>query len=221
MQIRITSIRARNGGEEILLGIELCGDVFDALSGAAEEAGERETRELSLLPDRYIELRPARGVIDEAFYRELELAARFSEAVRCGLRILAYGANTRRVLESKLQRHGVARETAHEAALYLSERGYFSEEEDAVREAERGVARLRGRNRIRAALYEKGYGGEALTAADRYLEGVDFVALCVRLIEKRYAALLADPAEHKRMAATLMRNGYTMEEIRAAVRALR
>lgn len=215
MQIRITSIRARNGGEEILLTLELWRDVFDAASGDGEK--ERETLEFSLLPERYIALRPARGVIDEALFHRLEEADRFSTAVRCGLRILAYGANTRRTLEGKLQRHGIARETAREAAGYLAEHGYFSEEEDAVREAERGVAQLRGRNRIRGALYEKGYCGEALAAADRYLEEVDFVSLCVRLIGKRYAALLADPAEHKRMAATLMRNGYTMAEIRAAM----
>ena len=34
----------------------------------------------------------------------------------------------------------------------------------------------------------------------------------------RYAAQLADPSLHKKLAATLMRNGFTMSEIRAAFR---
>lgn len=217
MQIRILSITARNGGEEFLLRTELCEDVFDA--SLAREPG-REIRELLLLADCYMELRPTKGVIDEETFFRLEDAATFSEAVRMGLRMLAYGSNTKRGLETKLCQKGVSREAAARAALHLSERGYISESEDAVREAERNVRKLRGRNRIRAILYEKGYDGEAIGAAERYLDEVDFVGICVSLIERRYAGLLEDPLSRKKMAATLMRNGFSMNEIREAVRAL-
>lgn len=221
MQIRILSITARSGGEEILLRVELCEDVFDAdLSLGSHGTPSKETRELLLLADRYMELRPAKGVIDEETFWAIEEAALFSDAVRAGLRLLAFGANTKRGLEGKLCQKGVSREVAQDAAAYLSARGYISEEEDAVREAERNVAKMRGRNRIRAILYEKGYDSKAIGAAERYLEEVDFAEVCRRLIEKRYAALLRDPSLHKKMAATLMRNGFTMGEIRQAMRSL-
>lgn len=217
MQIRILSISARNGGEEFLIRAELCEDIFDADPG--REPG-REIRELSLLPDCYMELRPTRGVIEEARFLEIEDAALFSDAVRMGLRMLAFGSNTKRGLEMKLLQKGISRDAASRAVTYLAERGYISEEEDAVREAERNVLKMRGRNRIRAILYEKGYDGGAVSAAERYLDGVDFVEVCTRLIEKRYADKLEDPASRRRVAATLMRNGFSMSEIRAAVSAL-
>lgn len=217
MQIRILSITAQGGGESFVIRAELCEDVFDA-----EPAREpsREIRELSLLADCYVELRPTRGVIDETAYLVLEDAAAFSDAVRMGLRMLAFGANTKRGLESKLVRKGVPREVAGRAALHLASRGYISETEDAVREAEINVRKLRGRNRIRALLYEKGYDADAVSAAERYLDEVDFSEVCARLIERRYGAMLEEPESRKRMAATLMRNGFSMNEIRAAVRAL-
>ncbi|MBR2906755.1 MAG: RecX family transcriptional regulator [Clostridia bacterium] len=219
MQIRILSMTAQNGGSEVLLRVELCEDVFDVAENALSLARKptRETRELVLLLDRYTELRPARGVIDEETFLALERAAEFSEAVRIGLRMLAFGSNTRRGLENKLCRKGVAHEAAQEASLYLAQRGYIDEERDAVREAERNVAKLRGRNRIRATLYEKGYCDAAVATAERYLDGVDFVVLCKRLIARRYEKVLDDPSEYKRVAAALMRNGYTMSEIRAAL----
>ncbi len=209
---------ARDGGAEILIRVELSEDVFDVAESAAgaHRKPQREVRELALLLDRYAEIRPAKGVIDEATFLSLERAAEFSEAVRMGLRLLAFGASTRRGLENKLCRKGVARETAEEASCYLSKRGYIDEDRDAVREAERHVKRLRGRNRILAALYQKGFGADAVASAERYLDEVDFVELCGRLIEERYAAALSDALSRKKVVATLMRNGYTMHEIRAA-----
>ena len=212
---------ARNGGEEVILRVELCEDVFDTdLSGDRFRAPGREIRELVLLADRYMELRPSKGVIDEETFFALEEAASFSDAVRSGLRMLSFGANTKRGLETKLCQKGISREIAQEAVAHLDARGYISEEEDAVREAERNVLKLRGRNRIRAILYEKGYDSDAIRAAERYLDGVDFVEICCRLIEKRYSPLLSDAASQKKMAATLMRNGFTMGEIRRAIRTL-
>jgi SOS response regulatory protein OraA/RecX len=52
------------------------------------------------------------------------------------------------------------------------------------------------------------------------METIDFSERCAELIRRRYMKHLADPAMHKKMAATLMRCGYTMNEIRSAVRSL-
>lgn len=219
MQIRILSMTAQNSGSEILLRVELSEDVFDVAESASgfSRSPAREIRELVLMLDCYTELRPVKGVIDEESFFALERAAEFSEAVRIGLRMLAFGSSTEKGLENKLCRKGVKREAAREAAQYLARHGYIDEERDAIREAERNVEKLRGRNRIRAALYEKGYGDGAIAAAERYLDGVDFVALCKKLIARRYESALSDPSAQRRVAAALMRNGYTMSEIRAAM----
>lgn len=221
MQIRILSITARDGGGEIILRTELCEDVFDvADSAVAHRTPERQFRELSLLADRYMELRPMKGVISEEEFRRLEEADRFTAAVRTGLRMLAFGSNTKRGLELKLCGRDISRETAQEAVAYLAARGYLSEEDDAVREAERGVAKLRGKNRICADLYRKGYDSKAVAAAEHYLDGIDFSEVCRRLIERRYRAQLlrADSDTLRKLAATLMRNGFTMKQIREAIR---
>ena len=114
MQIRILSITARNGGEEFLLRAELSEDVFDA--DLSREPG-REVRELLLLADCDMELRPTKGTVDEETFLCLEDAASFSEAVRMGLRMLAFGSNTKRGLETKLCQKGISREVAARAAL--------------------------------------------------------------------------------------------------------
>lgn len=210
---------ARDGGAEVLVRVELSEDVFDVAESASNSRRKprREVRELLLLLDRYAALRPQKGVIDEEAFLRLQEAADFSEAVRLGLRLLAFGASTRKGLEGKLCRKGVGRMAAVEASAYLSANGYINEEQDAVREAERNVKKLRGRNRIRAALYQKGYGPEAVESAEHYLDEVDFVQLCKTLVQQRYKEALSDASSRKRIVATLMRNGYTMREIRAAI----
>ena len=222
MQYRILSMTAHGGGAEILLRVELSEDVYDVVGVSADLSRQpsREIRELVLMTEHYALLRPAKGVIGEDEFRALEDAAHLGEAVRAGMRILAFGANTKRTLADKLCKRGVSRDVAEAAAEQLSVRGYISEREDAVREAERNVRKMRGRNRIRAILRAKGYDDAAVAAAERYMDDVDFAELCARLIERRYLSQLDDAALRRKLAGMLMRNGYTMSEIRAAIRAL-
>ena len=221
MQIRILSITSCRGGEEIALRIELREDAYSHGRFFGEEGRPRsEVRELSLLIDKYTELRPSKGEIDEAFFEQLVMAAEFSAAVTAGAKMLAFGANTKRGLAQKLVQKGYAREAAVEAAAYLAGKGYISETRDARREAENQVKKLRGRNRVVAALREKGFDDDALGAASDYLDTVDFVERCATLIQKRYDGLLADADSRRKLAASLMRNGYTMREIREAMSTL-
>ena len=53
------------------------------------------------------------------------------------------------------------------------------------------------------------------------LAEADLAENCARLIEKLFDDLPADRAEERRMIAVLLRYGYRMDEIRAAVRRLR
>ena len=218
MQIRILSMTSCRGGEEVLLRIELREDAYSHGRFFGSEGRPRsEVRELSLLIDKYTELRPSKGEIDEAFFERLAFAAEFSSAVTAGARMLAFGANTKRGLVSKLVQKSFSREAAQEAAEYLAGKGYISEARDARREAENQVKKLRGRNRVVAALRDKGFGEDALLAAAEYLDTVDFSARCAMLIQKRYDGLLVDADSRRKLAASLMRNGYTMREIREAM----
>jgi SOS response regulatory protein OraA/RecX len=221
MQIRLTEISARRGGEEIALSFELYEDVFD--SGAlavGRRAPGRELKELVILTERYAALRPKRGIIEEELYLEIEEAARFSDAVKSGMRMLSCGMNTKVMLEKKLVNRGVSRETAQSAVLYIVSKGLIDEDADVQREVECRLANFWGRNRIRSKLYMKGFDNKELQTAERYMETIDFSERCAELIRRRYMKHLADPAMHKKMAATLMRCGYTMNEIRSAVRSL-
>lgn len=209
------------GGDEVLLRIELREDPLLRAIRFADEDGEdgprTEVRELRLLIDKFSELRPAKGGIDEEFFLALVSASEFTTAVRMGARMLSFSASTKRALCSKLIQKGIDREIATDAAEYLAEKGYISETRDAKIEAQNQVRKLRGRNRVLAALRDKGFSEDAMEAANAYLETVDFVELCVSLIEKRYRDLLCDGESRRKLAAMLMRFGYTMREIREAM----
>lgn len=211
MEIRILSMSAQCGGEEICLRVELC-------SGARGGEDRRDTRELVILTDRYAELRPTKGAIDEETYFLLEEAAEFCTAVRMGARILAFAANTKKGLARKLVQKGVKSSVAASAADYLEERGYISETDDVEREVRAELRKLRGKNRILAALREKGFSDDAMERAVEYLSEVDFVGNCRALICKRFGGEEMTPELFRKLSASMMRSGYNMNEVREAVR---
>ena len=106
--------------------------------------------------------------------------------------------------------------TAAEAVDFLVRRGYLSEAEDAVREAERGVRKLYGKSRILSAIYAKGYDSESIRAATEYLDTVDFARNCAELLAKRFGVLPTEPDSRRKAVASLIRSGYAMREIKEA-----
>ena len=112
---------------------------------------------------------------------------------------------------------------AEEAAEELVAMGLIVPDSDASALARRCVAKLWGRNRIAAELYEKGYSSNAVDAAMAYLEDsqIDFVGNCRALIGKRYDTLPSDITERKRLYAALCRYGYSSSEIKQAMESMR
>jgi len=180
--------------------------------------GERTQKKVLVIPEgRYFELKLKKGEITEETYDILENDAKECAAYRRGIGILAYGANTSRTLERKLRQRGFDAESAHSAVGRLGEEGFIDESSDAVWLAESCVKKLWGERRIIAHLREKGYGTEAIYAAEDALAEVDFVGNCRRLIEKKYKLFPKDKREAEKAIAALVRYGYSLSQIKRAV----
>ena len=209
LTITVRSLHAQADGAEVALSILL------------ENGERREERRLVLLTEQYCELKPVRGVIDEAYFEQLEAAATLSRALRAGESLLAYGSNTREGLVRKLVQRGYSREVAARAVERLQEMGLIDEERDLVRETEKCLRKLWGAKRIRAHLWSRGFGVDAMAGLDGLLETYDFAAMCAALIQQRFGGVPDDPDEQKRLIASLSRYGYSLGEIRDAMKKCR
>ena len=208
LTITVRSLRAQNDGAEVLVQVLL-------------ESGEhREQKSLPLTMEQYCDLKPARGIISEETYERLEEASQLCGALRSGENLLSYGANSVQMLARKLVQRGFSREIAMAAAQRLQEMGLIDEERDLRREIEKCTRKLWGSRRISAHLWSRGFSTESLSDLSDLLDEIDFKANCAALIRKKYGEIPTDPAEMRRMTASLSRYGYSLEEIRGAIRSL-
>ncbi len=207
--ITVGDIREQSGGDAVAISVLLA-------------AGTRsEHRTLVIGVSDYAVLKPRKGTVTEEEFEALEAATRLFGAMRCGEKLLAYGANTRLMLVRKIMRHGYSREESETAAARLSVFGLIDEEGDLRREVEKCLRKLWGEGRIRNHLYVRGFSREAMETLPEVLSEVDFPENCRCLIEKQYGALPQSGEEERRMIACLYRYGYRMDDIRSAVRMLR
>ncbi len=201
---KLLRIRAADSGAVLLLTVEYDGD---------EDSMHEE---LCVYAARLSKI-PAVGALSDG---ELELLLRedaMHRAMSVGLQQLASGELSRAELVYKLRRRGISREVAEEAARVLIEKEYLCEQRGAIRETERGLAKLWGDRRILAQLRAKGYGTEGIAAARERLAAEDGVARCRALLQKRRITCPDDPKEMSKLVAALMRYGYVASEIRAAL----
>lgn len=205
--IRITALRAAQGGARLVLHIEI-----------TTETGV-EKRVLSPLVAR-LDTLPAVGTVSEELFALYLAETELADALERAYRYLGAADQSPAAMRKKLRAAGVSASITREVLAYLTERGLLPEEGAALREAEKCVAKLWGNRRVLAAIRAKGYGGAALAAVASYLEEQDAVLRCVRLIEKRRIPLPDSKEALSRFAALLTRYGYTGSEIKAALRCL-
>ena len=209
-RVEITRVRAADGGAKLVLSVTIA------------EGGQTRKEELSVFASRF-EKAPAAGEIDAETLAFLRREAALCAALEQGLRSLSAGSVSRVSLTRKLRAKGADKEIAEAAVAELDGRGYLREADGAVREAEKGLAKLWGDRRILADLRAKGYGDEALVAVRERLADEDSVARCRRLLQKRRLLSAGNAADDRRAAdkliAALMRYGYGADEIRDALRA--
>lgn len=207
--ITLLSLKAQNEGAEIAVKLRL-------------EAGDHcEQNTFVISTEQYCSIKPSRGPIGQELYLAIEAAANIHSAVKRGEGLLSCSSNSARGLAQKLCKRGYDRKTAEAAAEQLVEKGFINERQDVEREVERCVRKLWGTARIRAHLWQKGFDSEAMDALQDLFAEIDFVTNCTELIEKRYREIPQDPAEYRRMVASLLRYGYTAREVREAIALVR
>ncbi len=204
LQARICGVRAADGGAHLLIEVEIW------------ENGERRRETLTLLTAR-VEQMPQIGVLSPEALDGLRQEANVCAAIAAGLRCLGAGGSSGRRLVEKLRTRGFDFDTATAATEVLAAKGYLREEESALREAERGMAKLWGDRRILADLTAKGYSGGALQYAKARLQAEDRVERCVHLLRKRRIKPPANETEMRKLFAALVRYGYTATEIKQAL----
>ena len=135
-----------------------------------------------------------------------------------GLLILGYGAYSAKATKQKLRQKGFSEAAADDAVEYLIEKKFLDEKRDALRLCESLIRKKYGRKRILSSLCAKGYGDEAISAAEEFLDGVDFTELCREVIKIKFKELPKDRSEMQKAIAKLSALGYNIGEIKAAMR---
>lgn len=219
MTVFIHSVRPSNNGSELAVTLEMS-EPSNNVSSDIRVRGRRiksNRRVLHVLASDWTCLMSVRGEIDEELLDKLENADRYCTAVRVGMRILAYGANSQNALYRKLIHKGCDAESSQKAAEYLCGCGFVDEYDDACRVAERDLKKFYGKRRILSNIHAKGYGTEVVSYVSDFLGDVDFVGLCAELISKKYREIPLDAHERQKMCAALVRYGYSPSEIREAI----
>ena len=209
LTITVRALRAQHEGAEMLVQLLL------------ENGEHQEQKSLVITTEQYCEFNLTRGPITEELYEQIEEAAELCRALRSGESLLSYGANSVQALTRKLVGKGYKREVAAQAAERLAGYGLIDEERDMQREVEKCLRKLWGSKRISAHLWSKGYATETMQGLSTLLEDVDFSQNCAALIKKHYGEVPTDADENRRMIASLSRYGYSIGEIREAIRLLR
>ena len=204
MTISIVALSAR--GEDVSVTFEI-------------REGEHIQKESFLLSAaRVADLRLTCGEVTTECYDTVSYGARIDRAVGRGLYLLGYGSCSEKTLVRKLVTKGEEKDVAREAVAILRQGGYVNEFTDAVREAERCVAKEWGKRRIIATLRAKGFPDDAVREALNALEdeGVDYVTLCRDRIRRQVSVVPSEPAKKQKLIAALMRYGFSASEIREA-----
>lgn len=210
MQISVSSIIARSG-DELSVGFELV-------------QGDNCCRQSFVISiDAYTRLGIVKGQCSRELYEAVERESSLNGAIKRGVYILSFGDCSAQMLISKLCAKGIDRQIATVAVERICDEGLLNEEESAIREAERCVAKLWGEPRIKAKLAERRYSRDAAEKAMLALEdkGVDYDALCKAYIDKKYSVMPTDRAQMQKLVAAVCRQGYTVSQIKAACSALR
>ncbi len=158
------------------------------------------------------------GETDEASLDALDHAAELTAAYVSACASLACSQGSLKGLCKKLIMKGFSRDISLEAAQLAASLGLLDEEAVAKRRAEIMLSRLWGKSRIIHKLCEEGFSEDTVKEAARLLEDIDFGKLCARLIAKKYPAVPSERREREKMYASLMRMGYSMSDIREALK---
>ena len=182
-----------------------------------EGGGESEVYRFTLLSELFLRLELSVGAISRDVLCDVEFWASVTEAYFSACRSFAFAPSSFNMLRTKLVKKGFERGVADQAIELVRAKGYVDERDIALRRAELMVGKLWGQTRILAKLREEGFGDDVSDFVCDYLESVDMVELCARLIDKKYGGVSGDRREREKLCSALYRYGYSPSEIRLAV----
>ena len=207
MKIEIISINAMSEGAEMLLTLQL-----------SDDEGNRERRKMLLFTNQYLELGLRKGMIlDEDTFDSIERCSKECLAIRKGSDLLSYSSSSRKRLVSRLRNKGIDRESAENAAKYLQDVGAINEELDAERQVEICLHKLWGKKRIYRELLAKGYEREYIVNALEDISKEQLIENCVLLLKKKHKSIPEDSSVRKKIVGSLVRYGYSFDEIKCAL----
>ena len=157
--------------------------------------------------------------IDDAHFLKIREEMIFDNARRHAFAILSYGENNKRSLIQKLRQKGYALEVCENIALYMEHRGYIDEKRQIGLLCDTYLRKKFGKLKIKNELIVKGYAREDVEEyVSRHLADVNFAENCAYIIENKYFPIPKDPKELAKMMGALMKYGYTISDIKEAVR---
>ncbi len=195
------------------------GLVWVTLIMRGESAEEYQKEKYPLLLPQLEELHLSVGEIDTETAERIADASGICRAFVRGLTSLSYGDRSARELTYKLVQKGSSKEHAEVAVTMLIEAGYLRESSAALREAERSVAKLRGRRRVEYDLRAKGYDASDADV-QAYLDEVDFDEVCLHALQKECRHALPEGDEQNKLYVKMLSKGFAPSEIRAAFEAM-
>lgn len=187
----------------------------------SDDAGHTETFTLSAGEwKRMNKITPVAHLdpVDEDLYDRLTSAQERTVTVREAAAILTNGDKSASAIIRKLTQKGRSKEAAEYAVELLKKRGYLNEE-DACRRIAEALVRSKhyGRRRVRDYLISHGYDVRtAESAADSIPEEAVSDALGYHFTRKFRNYRELPLPERKKATASLMRLGFTYQEIQAA-----
>ena len=206
MTIELLSVFVQNEGKEVQLEIEL-------------RQGENSDRRIFKMPKSIFEsIGVCEGEITRESMTEIMDADERYKALKRAFDIISYGRNSKKVLEDKLRHRGFSPEICHDIAEYMKNHGYIDEDEDANREVDLCVKKLWGSRRILMHLHQKGYDNSTINAAKEYMDTIDFVDVCVKLVREKYKTLPKEESERQKVISAIIRHGFSISEIKAAAK---
>ena len=206
MIIELVSVIVLNEGKEVQLEVEL-------------RQGENSDRRCFRMPRTIFEsFNISEGEITREDVEAIVDADERYKALKKAFDILAFGRNSKKVLEDKLRHRGFSAEISRDIAEYMKNHGYIDESEDAVREVDLCIRKYWGSRRILMHLNQKGYDSETINSAKEYMQTIDFVDVCVKLIRDKYKTLPKDESERQKVISAVIRHGFSFNEVKAAAK---
>lgn len=189
--------------------------------GGADETGASSvefliSRELWLWGKR---LR-AQDSLSEEDYLEMEHRATLSRAIARVRGILSYSGQSRSGLIGRLRHYGFSDEICEESADYAVAQGLVCEESQAEHAVDIYLHRKYwGRKRIRTELAARGYDAAVIDQVVGAISDEEIDGALHTIIRKKYGAPPKDPTESQKMVLSLLRMGYSAQEIKRAIAA--